>query len=46
MPARKAKIDLTHRPRLVDLRPLIPATPSLMEARAVKEGWKAVGIHV
>lgn len=34
MPARKAKIDLTHRPRLVDLRPLIPATPNLMEARA------------
>ena len=34
MPARKAKIDLTHRPRLADLRPLIPATPSLMEARA------------
>ena len=34
MPARKARIDLTHRPRLADLRPLIAAAPSLMEARA------------
>lgn len=34
MPARKAKIDLAHRPRLGDLRPLIMPSPSLMEARA------------
>ena len=34
MPARKAKIDLSHRPRLADLRPLIATTPTLMEARA------------
>ncbi|MCS3511236.1 DNA/RNA non-specific endonuclease [Pseudomonas grimontii] len=34
MPARKAKIDLSHRPRLADLRPLIAVNPSLLEARA------------
>ncbi|WP_439865330.1 DNA/RNA non-specific endonuclease [Pseudomonas antarctica] len=36
MPARKANVDLSHRPRLADLRPLIPASPAmtLMEARA------------
>ncbi|MGA9703416.1 DNA/RNA non-specific endonuclease [Pseudomonas sp.] len=36
MPARKVKVDLSHRPRLADLRPLIPASPTLtlMEARA------------
>ncbi|SMF08973.1 MULTISPECIES: DNA/RNA non-specific endonuclease [unclassified Pseudomonas] len=34
MPARKAKIDLAHRPRLTDLRPLIATNPTLMEARA------------
>ncbi|WP_431700358.1 DNA/RNA non-specific endonuclease [Pseudomonas sp. BR20] len=34
MPARKAKIDLSHRPRLADLRPLIAVKPALMEARA------------
>ncbi|WP_053128813.1 DNA/RNA non-specific endonuclease [Pseudomonas sp. MIACH] len=34
MPARKAKIDLAHRPRLADLRPLIAPPPTLMEARA------------
>ncbi len=33
MPARNAKIDLSHRPRLADLRPLIAASPTLMEAR-------------
>jgi endonuclease G len=33
MPPRPAKIDLSHRPRLADLRPLIAASPSLMEAR-------------
>lgn len=34
MPARKVKIDLSHRPRLADLRPLIAASPTLLEARA------------
>jgi endonuclease G len=34
MPARKNKIDLAHRPRLADLRPLITASPTLIEARA------------
>ncbi|NCE93025.1 DNA/RNA non-specific endonuclease [Pseudomonas sp. L13] len=34
MPARTVKIDLKHRPRLADLRPLIAANPSLLEARA------------
>ena len=34
MPARTVKIDLKHRPRLADLRPLIAATPTLLEARA------------
>ncbi|UOP11245.1 DNA/RNA non-specific endonuclease [Pseudomonas palleroniana] len=34
MPARKAKIDLSYRPRLADLRPLITASPTLLEARA------------
>lgn len=34
MPARKAKIDLSHRPRLADLRPLIAVNPNLLEARA------------
>ena len=34
MPARTANIDLSHRPRLADLRPLIAASPSLLEARA------------
>ncbi|ROM39364.1 endonuclease [Pseudomonas poae] len=34
MPARKAKIDLSYRPRLADLRPLIAPNPTLLEARA------------
>jgi endonuclease G len=34
MPARKAKIDLSYRPRLADLRPLIAPSPTLLEARA------------
>ena len=34
MPPRATKIDLSHRPRLADLRPLLAAGPSLMEARA------------
>lgn len=36
MPARKTDIDLTHRPRLADLRPLISANPAmtLLQARA------------
>lgn len=36
MPARNVKADLSHRPRLADLRPLLPASPTLtlMEARA------------
>ena len=34
MSARKAKIDLSYRPRLADLRPLIATPPALMEARA------------
>ena len=34
MPARTANIDLSHRPRLADLRPLVAASPSLLEARA------------
>ena len=34
MPARTVKIDLSHRPRLADLRPLIAPSPTLLEARA------------
>ncbi|WP_339532770.1 DNA/RNA non-specific endonuclease [Pseudomonas mucidolens] len=36
MSARKAKIDLSYRPRLADLKPLAPAHPTvtIMEARA------------
>ncbi|WP_460135174.1 DNA/RNA non-specific endonuclease [Pseudomonas sp. S1_E04] len=34
MPARKANIDLSHRPRLADLHPLVAASPTLLEARA------------
>ena len=34
MPARTVKIDLSHRPRLADLRPLIAPNPTLLEARA------------
>ena len=34
MPARKARIDLSYRPRLADLRPLIATRPALIEARA------------
>ncbi len=36
MPVSKPKIDLSHRPRLADLRPLVPGhvTTTLMEARA------------
>ncbi|MGE1151717.1 DNA/RNA non-specific endonuclease [Pseudomonas kitaguniensis] len=36
MPARKATVDLLHRPRLADLRPLIAANPAIanLEARA------------
>ncbi|AZE56368.1 DNA/RNA non-specific endonuclease [Pseudomonas synxantha] len=34
MPARTAKIDLSHRPRLADLRPLVALSPTLLEARA------------
>ncbi|MBN2993558.1 DNA/RNA non-specific endonuclease [Pseudomonas cedrina subsp. fulgida] len=34
MPAPKAKIDLSHRPRLADLRPLRAPSPALLEARA------------
>ena len=34
MPARAANIDLSHRPRLADLRPLVAASPTLLEARA------------
>ncbi|MBC3303048.1 DNA/RNA non-specific endonuclease [Pseudomonas sp. SWRI18] len=34
MPARKAKIDLSHRPRLADLHPLLAPSPALLEARA------------
>jgi endonuclease G len=34
MPARTAQIDLSHRPRLADLRPLVAASPTLLEARA------------
>ncbi|CRM56742.1 DNA/RNA non-specific endonuclease [Pseudomonas sp. 25 R 14] len=34
MPARKAKVDLSYRPRLADLRPLLAASPALIEARA------------
>jgi endonuclease G len=34
MPARKATIDLSHRPRLADLRPLVAPGPRLLEARA------------
>jgi endonuclease G len=36
MPASKTKIDLTHRPRLADLRALVPgrSAVTLMEARA------------
>jgi endonuclease G len=34
MPARKANVDLTYRPRLADLRPLLAASPTLLEARA------------
>ena len=33
MPARTAKIDLFHRPRLSDLRPLVALSPTLLEAR-------------
>ncbi|MDQ0982096.1 DNA/RNA non-specific endonuclease [Pseudomonas synxantha] len=33
MPARTAKIDLSHRPRLSDLRPLVALSPTLLEAR-------------
>ncbi|OPA87574.1 endonuclease [Pseudomonas fluorescens] len=34
MPARKVNVDLSHRPRLADLRPLIAPIPTLLEARA------------
>lgn len=34
MPARNPPIDLSHRPRLADLRPLIAPSASLLEARA------------
>ncbi|RMT89205.1 hypothetical protein ALP39_01225 [Pseudomonas marginalis pv. marginalis] len=34
MPARKANADLTYRPRLADLKPLLAASPTLLEARA------------
>ena len=34
MPARNAKIDLSHRPRLADLRPLVAPGPALLEAKA------------
>ena len=34
MPARTANIDLSHRPRLADLRPLVAANPTLLEAKA------------
>lgn len=34
MPARKTKIELSYRPRLADLRPLIALSPTLLEARA------------
>ncbi|CRL99895.1 Nuclease precursor [Pseudomonas sp. 28 E 9] len=34
MPARHVKIDLSYRPRLADLSPLIAPAPSLLEARA------------
>lgn len=33
MPARKTKIDLSYRPRLADLRPLLAPSPTLLEAR-------------
>ncbi|KRP42035.1 endonuclease G [Pseudomonas libanensis] len=33
MPARTANIDLSHRPRLADLRPLVALSPTLLEAR-------------
>ncbi len=34
MPSRIRKIDLSHRPRLGDLRPLVTASPALLQARA------------
>ncbi|WP_339471307.1 DNA/RNA non-specific endonuclease [Pseudomonas sp. EL_65y_Pfl1_R83] len=34
MPARKTKIDLSYRPRLADLRPLLAPSPTLLEAKA------------
>lgn len=39
MPVSKTKIDLSHRPRLADLRPLVPGrvAMTLMEARASRK---------
>lgn len=34
MPPRNVDIDLSHRPRLADLRPLVATSPSLLDARA------------